>query len=206
MLSFVIGTSIGALPAGCDRDDEETAGDRFCQAVAAQTDSCAEASACEMAMVSDCGQIAGLFNDAYLDAAAVCVDGGEGVGTCLGSSRSAVTRSAAHEAFADALCENCALGVSGCKDKLFASDDSELAVAGALIDPLGDALVTKLTEECASGGLTCLPKFPSCAQGVLAEQIPTETAECLVTQLIGGGAPSACGSPSDTGSESESDG
>jgi len=153
-------------------------------------------------MVSDCGQLAGLFNDAYLDATAVCIDGGESIGSCLGSSRAAVTRSTAHEAFATALCDNCAFGVSGCKDKLFADDDSELALAGALIDPLGDDLLTELTDKCASGGLTCLPQFPSCAQGVLAERIPTETAECLVTQLVGGSSPSTCDVGSDTESES----
>ncbi|HET6584557.1 MAG TPA: hypothetical protein VFG69_13940, partial [Nannocystaceae bacterium] len=94
----------------------------------------------------------------------------------------------AHRAFASAFCSNCALGVSGCEDTLFDTEESDLAVAGAIITPLGDALVQKLQDECTSG-LTCLATFSSCAQGVLAQEaIPTDTLQCVIDGWVSGDA------------------
>jgi hypothetical protein len=129
-----------------------------------------------------------LFNDSLLVAATACVEGGGDPLGCVVDARDEVQRSAAHDAFAAAFCSECAFGVSGCEETLFGSgDDADLAIAGALITPLGDPLVTELQNECASG-LTCLATFSSCAQEVLARQaLPTETVTCVVEQLTAGG-------------------
>jgi hypothetical protein len=185
--SALLGLGLSFVLA-CKADEEPpTAAERYCGAVAAQAASCGTGTPCDEALVTDCAGVAGLFNDSLLDAAATCVEmGGNPLG-CVVDSRESVQRSAAHDAFAAAFCSECALGISGCEETLFGDgDNDELAIAGALITPLGDALVTELTNECASG-LTCLATFSSCAQEVLARQaLPTDTLTCVVEQLTSG--------------------
>jgi hypothetical protein len=121
-------------------------------------------------------------------------------------SRESVQRSAAHDAFASAFCSECGFGISGCEETLFGTGgDDDLAIVGALITPLGDALVTELQNECASG-LTCLATFSTCAQEVLARQaLPTETLTCVVEQLTTGGGGSGGASCGAAGDESDSE-
>ena len=181
-----------ALPlfAACKGgDDGETSpAQRYCAAVETQQASCGTASACDEAILTDCAGVTALLNDAYVGEAATCVESGGGALECLVDSRSAVAPSAAHQAFAASFCDNCALGVDGCEETLFDTAESDLAVAGAIILPLGDSLVQRLQDECTSG-LTCLATFTSCAQGVLAEEaIPTDTLQCVVDGWISGDA------------------
>jgi hypothetical protein len=196
-----------ALCIGCSTEDSPTPAQRFCNAVAIQTESCGMGSPCDEALVTDCAGVAGLFNDSLLTAATSCVeDGGNPLG-CVVDARDAVQPSAAHDAFASAFCSECALGVSGCEETLFGSgDDDDLAVAGAVITPLGDALVTELQNECTSG-FTCLATFSSCAQEVLARQaLPTETATCIVEQLVSGeGSAGGCAASGASGMDEDAE-
>ncbi len=183
----LIGVALSLCVACKGEEEAPTPAQRYCNAVAAQAEACGASTPCDEALVTDCAGVAGLFNDSLLSAAATCVEEGGSPLGCVVDSRAAVQRSAAHDAFASAFCSECAFGVSGCEETLFGDgDDDELAIAGALITPLGDALVSELQNECASG-LTCLATFTSCAQEVLARQaLPTETLTCVVDQLLSG--------------------
>ena len=176
-----------ALLAGCGGDEGgQTPAQRYCAAVETQQTTCGTASACDEAILTDCSGVTSMLNDAYVDESANCVEAGGTALGCLVESRDAVAPSSAHQSFASAFCENCGLGISGCEETLFDTADSDVAIAGKIILPLGDALVGKLQKECTSG-LTCLATFTSCAQGVLAkEAIPTETLQCVLDGWISG--------------------
>jgi hypothetical protein len=176
-----------ALLVACNADSGgETAAQRYCAAVETQQTMCGTASTCDEAILTDCGSVTALLNDAYVDESANCVEAGGTALGCLVESRAAVAPSSAHQAFASAFCSNCGLGISGCEETLFDTAESDLAIAGAIILPLGDSLVGKLQEECTSG-LTCLATFSTCAQGVLAQEaIPTETLTCVLDGWISG--------------------
>lgn len=176
-----------ALFAACGGgDDGESPAQRYCAAVELQQTTCGMASSCDEAILTDCSGVTSLLNDAYVDESATCVESGGGALECLVDSRGAVAPSSAHQAFATAFCDNCGLGIDGCQETLFDTENSDLAVAGAIILPLGDSLVKKLQDECTSG-LTCLATFSSCAQGVLAQEaIPTETLQCVLDGWISG--------------------
>lgn len=192
---FRIGLAVSLL-ASCKSDDDggQSPAQRYCAAVEIQQTSCGSASACDEAILTDCSGVTSMLNDAYVDESANCVESGGTALGCLVESRSAVAPSSAHQAFASAFCSNCALGVSGCEETLFDTEESDLAVAGAIILPLGDALVQKLQDECTSG-FTCLATFSSCAQGVLAQEaIPTDTLQCVIDGWVSGNADEAmCG-------------
>lgn len=181
-LGFVV-----ALLTACNGDDGgQTPAQRYCAAVETQQTTCGAASACDEAILGDCSSVTALLNDAYVDESANCVEAGGSALGCLVESRAAVAPSSAHQAFASAFCQNCGLGISGCEETLFDTAESDVAIAGKIILPLGDALVGKLQDECTSG-LTCLATFSTCAQGVLAEQaIPTETLQCVLDGWISG--------------------
>jgi hypothetical protein len=184
VLGFVV-----MLLAACNGDDGgQTPAQRYCAAVESQQTSCDTASACDEAILADCGSVTALLNDAYVDESANCVEAGGSALGCLVESRGAVAASSAHQSFASAFCQNCGFGISGCEEALFDTAESDVAVAGAIILPLGDSLVGKLQEECTSSP-TCLATFTSCAQGVLAQEaIPTETLQCVLDGWISGNA------------------
>jgi hypothetical protein len=187
ILRFPAVTLVVALLAACNGGEEgDSPAQRYCSAVEIQQTTCGMASACDEAILSDCASVTSMLNDAYVDESASCVESGGGALECLVDSRAAVAPSSAHQAFATAFCDNCGLGIDGCQETLFDTENSELAVAGAIILPLGDSLVQKLQDECTSG-FTCLATFSSCAQGVLAEEaIPTETLQCVLDGWISG--------------------
>jgi len=187
--TFVLGFAV-VLLAACNGGDDggQTPAQRYCAAVETQQTTCGTASACDEAILTDCSGVTAILNDAYVDESANCVEAGGSALGCLVESRAAVAPSSAHQAFASAFCQNCGLGISGCEETLFDTAESDLAIAGAIILPLGDSLVGKLQSECTSG-LTCLATFSTCAQGVLAQEaIPTETLQCVLDGWISGNA------------------
>ena len=138
----------------------------------------------------------GILADPFLEAATACIEGGTSPITCLGTSRTALTPTAAHQAFAKQFCSECALGVPGCEDAFFGAPDSKTAIAGAFILPLGDGMVDELASECASG-LGCAATFMTCAEEVLAKRaLPQETLRCVVHSLTTQEADAECSSGS----------
>jgi hypothetical protein len=184
---------LSACKGGGD-DGGQTSARRYCAALESSQTGCTMVSPCDQAVMTDCAGVTAMLNDAYVGEAATCVESGGGGLDCLIDARDAVAPSSAHQAFASSFCANCAFGVDGCETTLFDTAESDLAVAGAIILPLGDALVKKLQDECTSG-LTCLATFSSCAQGVLAQEaVPTETLTCVVDGWVSGSADaSTCG-------------
>jgi hypothetical protein len=167
------------VAAACDGDAEPTPADRFCDA--------ASSAAAADPLLSDCGTVAGVLNDSYLDAAATCTEAGGAPVDCLVSEVDTLAPSDAHRSLAAAFCSECALGVSGCEDLFFGGGEDDTALAGAIVVPLSDGLVQTIEAECASG-LTCAATFVSCAQEqIVAYGLPTETATCLVERVFLGG-------------------
>ena len=167
---------------GVGRGDlsEKSAAQRFCDAVSDYASGCGPRSPCDDALSADCSEVAGVLADSYLRAAAGCIEEGAQPVGCLASSLGAIEPSAAHREFASAFCSDCAMGIPGCEDLVFGGGEGDVQAVGKLLLPLGDSLVHEVIESCM-GGLTCLPKFPSCVQGVLAKRaIPDQTLACLI--------------------------
>lgn len=162
-----------------DGSSEPTPAERFCDAAAP--------SAADDPLLSDCGTVAGVLNDGYLEAAAVCTEAGAAPVDCLVSEVDTLAPSDAHRSLAATFCSECALGISGCEDVFFGGGEDDTALAGAIVVPLSDGLVETIETECASG-LTCAATFVSCAQEqIVAYGLPTETATCLVQRVFLGG-------------------
>ncbi len=169
-----------------------TPGEQLCQSVASYVSACGQATACDKAMVADCASVVDLLSEPYLNAVRSCIESGGSPAGCFASSLSGLTPSAAQKSFATTFCDQCAGGVvPGCEGVFFSASSTvpdELKLAGKLILPMSDSLVSALESECATANpLTCTAQFSSCFQQVVAKRaVPTETAKCLVDGLING--------------------
>jgi len=186
--------AVVALTASCGDDDTDskpkpkaTPAERMCGLIKQAIEGCASATACDQAMVTDCADVAALLSDPMVAAAADCIEAGGAPLDCLASATGSLAPTAAHKAFSAKFCADCLLGVPGCEDAFYSSDGSgDSGIAGKLILPFGDKLVEGITAECAEG-LNCAT-FPSCAQGVLAQQaVPEATISCIIDSFTGGG-------------------
>jgi hypothetical protein len=166
---------------GTDHIEEKSAAERFCDTLSDYVNGCGPKSPCDEGLVNDCADVAGILSDGYLSSAEKCIRDGIAPTSCLVSAVSGLQPSAAHRAFAETFCGECAFGVSGCVEAFFAGGTGDTQLVGNLVLPLGDGLVQEIAAECASG-LTCLATFASCAQGVLAKRaIPEATVSCLLS-------------------------
>ena len=188
--SLLLGAALTALGCGGGKSEqpEPTPAAAFCGTLSEYVHACAAAATpCDQAMIEDCASVVGLVSDGFLRTASDCIQAGGSPFTCLAGAIQGLAPSAAHEAFVAQFCDECAFGVGGCEDVLLGRSEGppELAVASALVLPLGDSLVDALRAECATG-LGCLATFPQCAQKVLAQQvIPENTLQCLLDSLSG---------------------
>jgi hypothetical protein len=170
----------------------KTSGQELCGAIASYVQRCGPATPCDEELVADCAKIVDLMNDSFLRAAADCMKAGGSPAGCLAGSFSRLAPSGAHETFAQTFCAECTGGfVPKCEELFFAEGDmvpDELKVAGAVILPLSDDLVEELRTECASASvLTCVARFSSCVQGVIAKRaVPADAVTCLFDGLING--------------------
>jgi hypothetical protein len=193
-LTFICLSIFLTASAACGSDEDGSSGggseptpaERFCGALESRIDQCG-GTECDQALVKDCADVAGVFSDPYLSAAATCLEDGGSLTTCLSDAFGAVKPTDAHRQFAEQFCSKCLLGVPGCEEAFFSPDGGDASLAGKLIVPFGDGLVAELGEKCASG-LTCAATFSSCAQQVLvARALPDAVAQCLITSLVSGG-------------------
>src|SRR2546423_5675609 len=122
-----------AVAAGCG---SSSVGDRLCGALSNAINKCGAASDCDKAMVKDCAALVGLLNEAYVGAAADCIDKGTDPRTCLQMALSGIMPTAADKSFAGAFCKNCALGVPNCESAFFAPGGAAGA-GGGLLPPSG---------------------------------------------------------------------
>ncbi|WAS90814.1 hypothetical protein [Nannocystis punicea] len=181
-------TVLGCGGGGKSDKTEQSPADQFCGSLSEYVHACAAAATpCDEAMIADCASVVGLVSDGFLRSASDCIQAGGSPFSCLAGAIGGLAPSPAHEAFVAQFCDECAFGVGGCEDVLLGRSEGppELAVASALVLPLGDSLVDALRAECATG-LGCLATFPNCAQKVLAQQvIPEQTLQCLLDSLSG---------------------
>jgi hypothetical protein len=181
---------------------QKTVGEQLCDEIASYVQKCGPATPCDSQMVADCAKVVGLLSESMLAKTRDCMKAGGAPTTCLSGSITGLTPSEAQKKFATTFCDKCTGGaVPSCEQLFFASGDQvpeKLKIAGKVILPLGDTLVSQLETECATASVfTCVPNFSTCAQGVLAKaSLPTETAKCLLDTLISGSSsttPSTCG-------------
>jgi hypothetical protein len=187
LFTLALGAAIlSAAACGSDEGDEggpppRTPAEQFCDALATYIDDCGPKNPCDEALLADCADVTGMLNDGYLLAAATCMTEGNAPMKCLTDSLGAIEASSAHHDLAKKVCDECAFGLDGCEDAFFAEGDGETQLVGKLVLPFGDSLVNEIAAECAQG-LTCIPQFPTCVQGILAERaLPTETLACLIS-------------------------
>ena len=176
----------------CDDDESASSGgkkkltpaQRLCNKVGDALSSCGQATPCDEALLADCADLAAMLSDPYLEAAADCIDAGGVPQDCFVDALSSLAPTQAHNDFGAKFCAECLFGLPGCEETLFGAGDGDQAIARALILPLGDNLVNQIADECASG-LSCAT-FPSCVQGVLAQQaLPENTLQCVIDSLTG---------------------
>jgi hypothetical protein len=183
----------------------QTAAERLCAAITSQLEVCGAPTPCDEALVADCADVVGVFSDPFLNAATSCLEAGGDIGSCFATSIEGLETTAAHRAFAEQFCSNCALGVPGCVETLFEGQGETQAV-GQLLAPLSDGLVAELGETCATG-LGCAATFSSCAQGVLVKRgMPEKTVSCIITKLTGADAAADCPAGTGTGGSGGSGG
>lgn len=203
LTALTAGTFAAMVAAGCGVDESDSASggqgqaqspqQNACAAVGDYIGQCAQASACDEALLADCDAMLGIVNDEVVAAMASCVGGGQSPVGCLVGAAAEATPRESHLSFAAQFCSECALGVPGCEEAFF-SDTSDIEVGLAVL-PFGDDVVTQLRDECATG-LGCAASFSSCAQEVLAQQtIPAATIECVLGGLLSPGSidVGACG-------------
>ncbi len=196
---ILFGAGVPLLVFACGSDDAggggsvaKTPGQQLCESLKNNITACGASTPCDDALVADCAGVVDMLSEQYLVTTKGCLDGGGSPSGCLASSFKGLTPSSAHQSFAKTFCGDCLGGVvPACEDLFFGQGGSipdDLKVAGALILPLGDGLVSQIEQECATASpLTCAAKFSSCAQGVLAQQaLPADTLKCLVDGLIEG--------------------
>ncbi len=170
----------------------QTPGQQLCDSLKKNITACGASTPCDDALVRDCASVVDMMSENYLFTTKGCLESGGSPASCLASSFKGLTPSQAHQSFAKTFCGECLGGVVPACDALFfgqgGSIPDELKVAGALILPLGDGLVSQIESECArKNPLTCAAQFSSCAQGVLATQaLPQDTLACLVDGLVNG--------------------
>lgn len=171
---------------------EPSEGQKLCQALEDAVAACgASASECDQALVADCASIVDILSQPFLASVRQCLEDGGAPASCFASGLSSLSPSSAHVSLVGKFCQDCALGVSGCED----------SPPMKAILPFSDDLAVALEDQCTSG-LTCGAEFPSCAQGVLAQNaLPSATAECLFESLLAGsGSTPSCGSGGSGGS------
>src|SRR5262249_41552835 len=141
------------------------------------------AGSCERGIASACSSMTAIFSDTYVDALALCTDGGEAPLSCLSTARKGLEPTDAHSAFAQRFCDNCAPSDSSCPNTFF-QDPAHHATA-ALVMPLSPALLDEIGSTCAMGA-ACATSFKSCTEKIIASKgIPSKAVTCAVDAWTG---------------------
>lgn len=207
-LALFVGCSSSGGSSGFAGDGgniHKTPGQELCESIASYVNQCGAATPCDQALVADCAKVVDLLSAEFLSATKDCMKAGGSPASCLSSSLGGLTPTAAQQKFATTFCSECTGGlVPGCEQVFFAEGDTvpeKLKVAGKVILPFSDTLVSALETDCATASpLTCVANFSTCAQQTLAKQaIPTESAQCILNTLISGGGSAPSGGCGDSG-------
>ena len=194
-LSALVAVGCGSDEESADKVDEPTPGELLCASIEDSIQQCAAKTPCDDALVADCADVVDVLSEPFLESTRACVEDKAGSPTgCLVKGLAGLTPTAAHKNLASAFCSTCAFGAPGCESAFFSADGSENALGTAIL-PLSDDVVAEIAGECASG-VTCAATFVNCTQGVLTKRaLPTETAKCVVENLVAGGQGASCDAP-----------
>ena len=142
--------------------------------------SCGDLNACEVAVVRDCDPLRTVLASAFVDATADCMNGLGSPQDCMADAVGLTPSSNLLEDFATQLCLECGDGAGDCEDEVISGEGSSvLARAGRLARVLSRDALEDVADECATGE-NCADEFQSCAYQVLAREVPSDSATCLL--------------------------
>lgn len=200
----LVGFAFGVGLACESSDGGGGAGAGFCPSLQGYVSPCDEPTVCERALARDCGPLEAILLPEIAAEVADCMSGlGEPM-DCIDRATDLSTTSPLVEDFATALCLECGDGSSDCESEVLSGDDeTDLARAGRLARVLTRGALEQVQDECTTGD-ACAAGFEACAKQVLARDLPSETATCMVDAVYDDYA-SGCASTSDsTTSETDS--
>ncbi len=180
----LVGAILG-IGLACESSDGGEGGSAdFCPALEGYVSPCDEPTVCEQALARDCDALQGVLQPEVASAVGRCMlDLGEPQ-DCFDRATDVSTSSSIVEDFATALCLECSDGSSDCESEVLSGeDDSELSRAGRLARVLTRDALEKLQDECTTGD-DCQAAFEGCAKQVLARELPSETAGCMVDAVF----------------------
>lgn len=192
---------------GCESSEGDEGGSaNFCPALEGYVSPCDEPTVCERALARDCDPLEAVLQPEVAASVSQCMLALGQPQDCFDEATDRSTTSAIVEDFATAICLECGDGSGDCEsDVLSGDDDSELARAGRLARVLTRDVLEKVQDECTTGD-SCAAAFEGCAKQVLAREIPSATAGCMVDAVYDDYS-SECGDTagSTTGTDTDTD-
>ena len=198
------GVALG-VGLACGSSTDGTASNRaFCPSLEGYVSPCDEPTVCERALARDCQPLEGILLPGIAAKVADCMSGLGDPMDCFDRATDLSTTSPQVEDFASALCLECGDGSGDCEDEVLSGDDeTELARAGRLARVLTRGALEQLQDECTTGD-ACAAGFEACAKRVLARDIPSETAGCMVDAVYDDYAEGCEGTTDSTTDETDS--
>jgi len=176
----LVGVVMGAGLA-CEASDGENGGAAgFCPSLEGYVSPCDEPTECERALARDCAAMEAILQPEIVDEVARCMSALGKPQDCFDRATDLSTTSSLVEEFATAICLECGDGSGDCEDEVLSGEDeTPLARAGRLARVLTRDALERVQDECTTGD-ACADGFESCAKQVLARDLPSETATCMV--------------------------
>ena len=174
------GAGIG-VGLACESSDgpANTDGD-FCRSLEGYVSPCDEPTTCERALSRDCQPLEDILLPDVAASVTECMLALGQPQDCFDEATDLSTSSSRVEDFATAICLECGDGSTDCEAEVLSGEDTtELSRAGRLARVLTADALERVQDECTTGD-GCAAGFESCAKQVLARDLPSETATCMV--------------------------
>jgi len=177
----LVGTALGLLAACESSDDGGTGGAaEFCPSLEGYVGPCDEPNICDQALARDCGPLQAILQPDIAAEVARCMQNLGAPMDCFDRAADLSTSSALVEDFATAFCLECGDGSGTCEaEVLSGEDDTMLGQAGRLARALTREALEEVQDQCTTGE-SCADGFEACAKQMLARELPSETASCMV--------------------------
>jgi hypothetical protein len=199
------GVGIGVGLACESSNGSGSGGADFCQALDGYVSPCDQPTTCERALARDCDPLEGVLQPEVAKSVADCMLALGQPQDCFDEATDVATSSSLVEDFATAICLECGDGSSDCEAEVLSGDDTtELSRAGRLARVLTADALERVQDDCTTGD-SCAAGFESCAKQVLARDVPSETASCMVDAVFDD-YDASCGSTTDGSTGSGTDG
>lgn len=177
--------TVGAVlvASACSSDPPAKAND-LCSQARASAKTCEAPAECDETLTQGCAALPTLLAPRAAQATQDCLESGVcGIASCLSRAQKGLEPTAAHRALAEAYCESCAAGQSGCVASFYSRSASQSPV-GLGVLAYSPTIAEAVTKEC-TGSSGCQASFSTCAADVIArmttEAVDSDLATCVIT-------------------------